>query len=39
VKAGTLDDTSRVSPMVEAWCEHKQPWVDLPGLAVSMDRE
>ena len=39
VKAGTLDDKSAVAPNVEAWCEHKQPWVDLPGMAVSMDRE
>jgi hypothetical protein len=39
VKAGTLDDKADVSPTVEAWCEHKQPWVDLPGMAVSMDRE
>jgi hypothetical protein len=39
VKAGTLDDKSAVAPNVEAWCEHKQPWVDLPGIAVSMDRE
>jgi hypothetical protein len=39
VKAGTLDDKSGVAPGIEAWCEHKQPWVDLPGMAVSMDRE
>jgi hypothetical protein len=39
VKAGTLDDKSEVQPIVEAWCEHKQPWVDLPGMQVSMDRE
>lgn len=39
VKAGTLDDTSTVTPTVEAWCDHKQPWVDLPGMAVSIDRE
>ena len=39
VKAGTLDDKSAVAPNVEAWCEHKQPWVDLPCMAVSMDRE
>ena len=39
VKAGTLDDKSAVAPTVEAWCEHKQPWVSLPGMAVSMDRE
>jgi hypothetical protein len=39
VKAGTLDDTSEVSPNVEAWCVDKQPWVSLPGMAVSMERE
>ena len=39
LKAGTLDDKSGVAPTVEAWCEHKQPWVELPGMAVSMERE
>jgi len=39
VKAGTLDDRSGVTPNVEAWCEHKQPWVNLPGIPVSLDRE
>ncbi len=39
VKAGTLDDRSEVSPTVEAWCEHKQPWVQLPAMAVSLARE
>ena len=39
VKAGTLDDKSGVAPIVEAWCEQKQPWVDLPGMQVSLDRE
>jgi hypothetical protein len=39
VKAGTLDDTSNVKPTVEAWCSHKQPWVNLPDIAVSLDRE
>ncbi|MET0908448.1 MAG: GFA family protein [Ilumatobacteraceae bacterium] len=39
VKAGTLDDRSGVVPTVQAWCEHKQPWVDLPGIATSLDRE
>jgi hypothetical protein len=39
VKAGTLDDVSGVQPMVEAWCEHRQPWVNLPGMAMSLDRE
>jgi hypothetical protein len=39
VKAGTLDDTSDVAPTVEAWCVDRQPWVSLPGMAVSMERE
>ena len=39
VKAGVLDDKSTVNPTVEAWCEHKQPWVSLPGMAISMERE
>jgi len=39
VKAGTLDDRSGVAPTVEAWCEHKQPWVELPAMTTSLDRE
>jgi hypothetical protein len=39
VKAGTLEDRSDVNPTVEAWCDHRQPWVDLPGMTVSLDRE
>jgi hypothetical protein len=39
VKAGTLDDRSDVVPTVQAWCEHKQPWVELTGIASSLDRE
>ena len=39
VKAGTLDDKSTVLPTIEAWCVDRQPWVSLPGMAVSMDRE
>ena len=39
VKAGTLDDRSDVAPNVEVWCEHKQLWVTLPGMAVSLPRE
>lgn len=38
VKAGTLDDRSDVSPGIQAWCDHKQPWVDLE-TAVSMATE
>ncbi|MGA7980610.1 MAG: GFA family protein [Chromatiaceae bacterium] len=29
LKAGTLDDTSWVSPIVHIWCAEKQPWVTL----------
>jgi hypothetical protein len=39
VKAGSLDDRSTVQPNVEVWCVDKQPWVTLPGMAVSLDRE
>lgn len=39
VKAGTLDDASAVQPAVEVWCVDKQPWVSLPGMAASLDRE
>ena len=39
VKAGTLDDKSAVLPGVEVWCVDRQPWVSLPDIAVSLDRE
>lgn len=39
VKAGTLDDRSEIEPGIEAWCDHKQPWVDLPDIGVSMATE
>ena len=39
VKAGALDDRSGVNPTVEVWCVDRQPWVSLPGMAVSMERE
>ena len=39
VKAGTLDDRSGVTPTIEAWCEHKQPWVQLRAMATSLARE
>lgn len=39
VKAGTLDDKSSVKPTIEAWCVDRQPWVSLPGMDVSMERE
>ncbi len=39
VKVGSLDEKSDVKPTVQVWCETKQPWVDLPGMAVSLERE
>jgi hypothetical protein len=39
VKAGTLDDKSSVRPTVQAWCLDRQPWVSLPDMAISLDRE
>jgi hypothetical protein len=39
VKAGTLDDKSAVLPTVEVWCVDRQPWVSLPGMAASLERE
>ena len=39
VKAGTLDEKSTVLPTIEAWCVDRQPWVSLPGMAVSLERE
>lgn len=39
VKAGTLDDKSNIQPTVEVWCVDRQPWVALPEMAVSMERE
>jgi hypothetical protein len=39
VKAGALDDRSDVRPTMEVWCVDRQPWVELPGMAVSLDRE
>lgn len=39
VKVGTLDDKSAVVPTAEVWCVDRQPWVDLPGMAVSLERE
>ena len=37
IKAGTLDDPSRIKPTTHIWCAEKQPWVmigeDEPQLA------
>lgn len=39
VKARTLDDRSTLQPNVEVWCVDRQPWVTLPNMAVSLERE
>ena len=39
VKVGTLDDTSAIAPTAEVWCVDRQPWVELPGMAISLERE
>ena len=39
IKVGTLDDKSAIQPTVEVWCEDRQPWVELAGIAVSLERE
>lgn len=39
VKAGTLDERAELQPTVEVWCVDRQPWVELPAMAISMDRE
>jgi hypothetical protein len=31
IKAGTLDDTSRLKPTMEIFCDSAQPWVQLGG--------
>ena len=30
IKAGTLDDTSNLSPNAHYWTKRKQPWVQIP---------
>lgn len=30
IKAGTLDDTSALSPQFHVWCDSAQNWVDIP---------
>lgn len=30
IKAGTLDDTSGLSPEAHYWTKRKQPWIDIP---------
>lgn len=38
VKAGTLDDTSRLEPTAHYWTQHKQQWVRIPdGVPCAVD--
>jgi hypothetical protein len=36
IKAGTLDDTSLLRPTHHYWTKRKQPWVIVPGDAISI---
>ena len=31
IKAGTLEDTSWLSPSMEVWCDSSQPWLKIDG--------
>lgn len=33
VKVGTLDDRRDIAPQIQVWCDDKQPWIDLVGVA------
>jgi hypothetical protein len=37
VRAGTLDDTSVLRPVLHAWTRHKQPWFALPAGSTEFD--
>lgn len=38
MKAGTLDDTSILAPMVHIWCDSKHGWFNLPEGAVTFPK-
>lgn len=38
IKAGTLDDTTSLSPETHIWCAHKQPWVRLDEGVARVER-
>jgi hypothetical protein len=38
LKAGCLDDTSILAPMVHVWCGSKRNWVTLPEGAMTFDQ-
>jgi hypothetical protein len=38
LRAGTLDDTSRLEPRVHIWVKRKQPWVTLPEDVMVFER-
>lgn len=39
LKTGTMDDTSKFSPMFHVWCSTKQDWVDLAEGVPQMDKQ
>ncbi len=38
IKAGTLDDSSWVTPVAHIWCSEKQPWVKIEDGVAQMER-
>ena len=39
IRAGTLDDTSRLEPTMHAWVSRKQPWFTIPEGVVTHDEQ
>lgn len=39
LKTGTLDDTSKFSPMFHVWCSTKQDWVNLEEGVPKMEKQ
>jgi hypothetical protein len=33
VKVGTLDERADIAPQIQVWCDDKQPWIELAGIA------
>lgn len=39
IKAGTLDDTSGLTPMMHVWCSSKMDWIELPSDIPTMEKQ
>ena len=38
-QAGTLDDTSQMTPRFEGWTKRKLPWLTIDGLEASFEEQ